>query len=77
MIPPPFFLLLLPPQVLSPDLLSSEFNDAVKALRGSMCQQLTEGPRQWAGQPLTGPKLAQLVPMVADALNRDGLVNCK
>jgi hypothetical protein len=62
------------PQVLSPDLLSVEFNAAVKALRLRMCGQLAEGPRTWGGQPLTGPKLAQLVPLVADALNRDGLV---
>jgi len=61
-------------KVLTPDLLSREFNDAVKSLRGSLCVQLAEGPRQWAGQPLTGPKLSQLIPMVAEALNRDGLV---
>ena len=40
-------------KILSEDLLSSEFNAEVKALRGSLCAQLGAGPRGWAGQPLT------------------------
>ena len=61
-------------KVLTPDMLSAEFNVEVKSLRAKLCGQLAEGPRTWSGQALTGPKLAQLIPMVADALNKDGLV---
>jgi len=56
-------------KVLTNDILSSEFNDAVNEVRQGICEQLVSGPRLWSNKPLTGPKISKLVPYIADALN--------
>ena len=60
-------------KVLKPEMLSAEFNEQVASLRCTIAGQLIQ-PRAWAGRPITGPDLARLIPLVADALNRDGMV---
>jgi len=51
-------------KVITNDMLSPDFNAAVRSLRGALCAQLV-APRRWGGQPLTGPRLADFVPKIA------------
>jgi len=52
-------------KVITNEMMSPEFNAAVRSLRGALCAQLT-APRRWGDQPLTGPRLAEFVPQIAE-----------
>jgi hypothetical protein len=60
-------------KILTDDLLSEEFKEAVKSLRGVLCKQCS-APRLWSAQELTGPKVARLIPKVVETLNKNELI---
>lgn len=60
-------------RVLKPNMLSQEFRSAAGNLRAAISQQLTT-PRIFGGQTVTGPVLARVVPIIAEALNDGNLV---
>eukprot|EP00615_Pteridomonas_danica_P002523 CAMPEP_0114350160 /NCGR_PEP_ID=MMETSP0101-20121206/16126_1 /TAXON_ID=38822 ORGANISM="Pteridomonas danica, Strain PT" /NCGR_SAMPLE_ID=MMETSP0101 /ASSEMBLY_ACC=CAM_ASM_000211 /LENGTH=493 /DNA_ID=CAMNT_0001489199 /DNA_START=246 /DNA_END=1727 /DNA_ORIENTATION=- len=60
-------------KILTDDLISEDFTEALKSLRSCLVQQCTT-PRLFANQEVTGPRLSFLIPKVVDTLNKNELV---